>query len=484
MGGFIIAPSLRRKLFQPINITMIASTLFYHLLTVLGFLLTGFLVATVLQQKRPPSTSLAWVMFIIFMPYLAVPLYLTLGSRKLHHYKLKQKEQLFGKFLRKEKVQRSNNMDRLLDSFGVPPALGGNQINLHNDGACAKQALLEVIDNARQQIDICAFILANDVIGRKIMERLEARAHEGIRIRLLLDGVGSFLLPDKSLRPLLDAGIEVVHFVPVLHRPFKGRTNLRNHRKLILADGVRGWSGGRNLAEEYFEQWRGGLPWIDLSFDIVGPAAVYYQNLFDADWNFATRSGSPIRSQPLELPEQGTSIVRVLPSGPDVNEDPLQALLLSACFEANERILLVTPYYVPDDALQEALCLAVRRGVQVDMVLPGRSNHRLADLARCRYLRELQDTGAHIHIHPQRMIHAKAMLFDEKLALCGSANLDIRSLYLNFESMTLFYSAREIRWLSDWIHSLKDDCHPMTTEPPGSARRLIEGAALLFSFQL
>ncbi|HFD87641.1 MAG TPA: cardiolipin synthase [Gammaproteobacteria bacterium] len=463
---------------------ILSLALIYHILNILAVLLAGFLVATVLQQKRPPSTSLAWILFIVLVPYLAIPLYLAIGSRKLSQSRMLEKEKLFTRPSRPPHSTVRLELDHLLDSLGIPPALGGNQVTLHQHGRQSLDALLKILNDARQQIDVCIFILADDPVGQSVMKQLLLKARQGVRVRLLLDGVGSFLLPRKTLRPLRQAGVEIVRFIPVVHRPLKGRTNLRNHRKLVIADGRHAWSGGRNLAQEYFLDQPDQPAWIDLSFNLKGPAACYYQSLFDADWDFASHGKFPDNLPATDLPPMGDAIVRVLPSGPDVSDDPLQALMLSACFEARERIVIVTPYFVPDSALQEALRLAVGRGVQVDLVLPEHSNHHLADLARSRYLRELHDSGATVHYHPHRMIHAKAMLFDQRLALCGSANFDLRSLYLNFESMALFYSGSEIIWLANWMDSLIQQCRIADIKPPGRIRQLTEGAALLLSFQL
>ncbi len=463
---------------------LLSTTLFYHALEAVSIILVGALIALVLQQKRPPSASLAWIIFIIAMPYLAVPLYLTLGIRKLHHIEVLNKQRLFKPPSHPPQPVTQQTLDRLLDSFGIPPAMGGNRVRLHEDGSMARDALFELIERAEKQVDVCTFILADDAIGHSVMEGLKARAQQGLRVRVLIDGVGSFLLPDKAIHQMRAAGIEVARFIPVLHRPFKGRTNLRNHRKLIVSDSRHVWSGGRNIADEYFTHWRSGPPFVDLSFDLSGPSAQHYQYLFDADWDFSTNRNAPNRLIPARYPKEGEAVVRVIPSGPDIPDDPLHALLLSACFDAQQRISLITPYYVPDEAIQEALCLAARRGVSVTLILPERSNHRLADTARNRYLHELREAGAQIKLHPDRMIHAKAMVFDRQLALCGSANVDLRSLYLNFESMALFYHADEIDWLANWCATLEQQCHPFAEEKPGTLKQLIEGTVLLLAYQL
>lgn len=172
-----------------------------------------------------------------------------------------------------------------------------------------------------------------------------------------------------------------------------------------------------------------------------------------------------------------------MPSGPDFHEDVLHALLISAAFHAQRRLLLATPYFVPDEGLIESLLLAAKRGVQVTLLLPRHSNHRLADWARGRAVRELVDNGVDVRLLPA-MLHAKAVVVDDVLALCGSANLDSRSLFINYEAMAAFYSRAEIDWLAGWITRTAADGEPASARPPGLARDVLEGVVGAIAFQL
>ncbi len=454
--------------------------LLYHLFLALGVLLTLVLIAQILRDPRPPAASLAWLLFIITLPYLAIPLYLAIGVRKL---RTPQKEALYTGVSEPGAHTELPDLDRLLDSYGIPPATRRNRVHFHANGEEALRALWRIIDSAERHLDICIFILANDAVGDGVCRRLIDKAQQGVRVRLLLDGVGSFLLRRETIRRLREYGVQVRWFIPVLHRPFRGRTNLRNHRKLVIADGNRLWTGGRNLAVEYFDSsGRHGRPWLDMSFDLSGEGAIHYQELFEADWVFAGghKARHPIRPEPVT--EEAT--VRLLPSGPDMPDDPLQALLLAACFEASERIMAVTPYFIPDEALLEGLTLTARRGVEVTVILPEKSNHALADIARGRYLRQLTAAGADIRLLPGVMNHAKALVIDDRLAMCGSANLDLRSLYLNFEVMSLFYDQEAIHWLTAWMEDLARESPLYRPQAPGTLRASLEGLVVLFSFQL
>ena len=216
--------------------------------------------------------------------------------------------------------------------------------------------------------------------------------------------------------------------------PFRGRTNLRNHRKAVIADGSRVWAGGANIAAEYIGPTHDPLRWRDLSFLLEGPATRHYRNIFLSDWQFATRQNPlPSDEADFKAPEIiGHAAVQVVPSGPDVNRDPLYSAMISAVFQARKYIRIVTPYFVPDETLVQALHMAVHRGVKLQILVPGKSNHWLADMARGPYLRDLQAAGGSILLYPYGMLHGKAMLVDDTLAVIGSANFDMRSLFLNY----------------------------------------------------
>lgn len=452
--------------------------LILHLAIVLGIALAVLLGVDMLRARRPPATTLGWLLLLFTLPWLAVPLYLALGSRKLSTAS-GSKAPLFP--TADELPKHADALERVLAGSGIPPVLPGNRVRFHPDGACALNALLTLIDGARARLDLCLFLLADDDVGTKLAFALLAAARRGVRVRLLLDGVGSFLLSRRRVRELARGGVDLAWFIPVFHRPLRGRTNLRNHRKLAIADGARAWTGGRNGAKEYFAD---DGRWIDLSLDLEGPAVQRMLQVFAADWAFAT--GKPLEAEnPFPaMTHLGESRVQVVPSGPDTPGEPLHDLLLTAAYSARHRIRAVSPYFIPDEALQRALCLAALRGLTVELILPRQSNHRVADIGRERYLRELSQYGVRVYLVPETMVHAKGVVIDDTLALVGSANLDLRSLYLNFELMCLFRSFADIEALDTWIDRLRRLARPYQPAHAGYWREIFEGLVLLLAFQL
>ena len=322
-----------------------------------------------------------------------------------------------------------------------------------------------MIDGAAQSIDLSTFVFGRDGLGDELALHLKKRAREGIKVRLLVDGIGAYLGGLTDFKGLSAAGVQVVFFVPPLRSSLRGRTNLRNHRKMVVADGEWLWCGGRNLATEYFEgdatSASGKVPWTDLSFDLHGALARQAQQQFEQDWLFATRGILRDLHGPVgEDSPSGSSMGQLIASGPDQMDDTIYTILVSGFFNARKSILAVTPYFVPNTALLMSMTLAARRGVRVDLLMPQKSNHLLADLARHRALRELVAAGAHVWILP-RMIHAKAVVIDDELALAGTANLDERSLFLNYELMVSFYDAKDVGQFSRWIKHAAGICRSL-----------------------
>jgi cardiolipin synthase len=372
--------------------------------------------------------------------------------------------------------------------MSLPESATYRELNIHQDGTQALQALRDMIETATRTIDVCTFLFARDGLGDEIAECLKRRARSGIKIRLLIDGIGAHLGGLTDFKSLSAAGVQVVLFVPPLRSSLRGRTNLRNHRKMVIVDSDWLWSGGRNLAEEYFEgdaaSPSGDKPWIDLSFDLHGALALQAQQQFEQDWTFANRSTPPDPRPPVDRKFSPRSpIGQLIASGPDQIDDTLYTLLISGFFISRKRILLTTPYFVPNPVLLMSLTLAARRGVRVDLLMPKKSNHLLADLARHRALRELVSVGAHVWFLPQ-MIHAKCVVIDDELALAGTANLDERSLFLNYELMVSFYDSKDVRRFAQWIEHHQSAASPYCVKPLSFLREIAEGLLLWLAFQL
>ena len=439
-----------------------------------------------LSQRRHPSAAIAWVMGILLVPYITLPLYLAFGSRKVVASRLPAGERQRSASVPTTHTTAARSQ-QLCVAMGLPLPVDYVELNVHDDGTQALRALRRLIDGASRTLDVSTFLLGRDVLGDEIVERLKRRAGDGIKVRLLIDGIGIYLGGYPDLKALARAGVEVVRFIPPFRSPKRGRTNLRNHRKLLIADGTRLWCGGRNLAAEYFEgdprPILGRKPWLDLSFDVSGELAGQALAQFEQDLAFATDRPAPETPPPEIAQSSVKTLAQLVPSGPDRPDDTIFTLLVSGCFTSQKRILAVTPYFGPDASLLTALTLAARRGIEIDLVLPAHSNHRLADFVRHRSLRDLVGAGGRVWLHP-RMIHAKAVIIDDELVLSGSANLDGRSLFLNYEMMVAFYDRKAVRAFARWVEARRLEAAPYVSLRPGMLRELAEGLLLWLAFQL
>ncbi len=456
------------------------SWLFVHILPSIGFILALVLLAHILKERRPPTSTLAWLMAIVFIPYLGVPLYLIFGGRKMLKKAEKKPElaQNRGEPLNDAHIR---NAVLLEPDSGISPPSANNRIMFLPKGEQAFQTIVDLIHTATHSVYIATFILGKDETGRAIVQALSQKASQGLNVCLLLDALGSVGISKKFIGPLIAAGGQVVFFMPMIHLPFRGRANLRNHRKMLICDNQSAIIGGMNLASEYMGPQAVADRWRDLSLLIQGPVTGHIADIFRSDWNFASRTplnDPSTADQPTPLDAGG--LAQLVASGPDVRNDSLRNAILTEVFRAKRRIWVVTPYFVPDEMLLEALCIAVRRNVDVSIIMPKKSNHRLADMVREGYLARLQESGAGVWLYQPRMLHAKAILVDDTLAMVGSANMDMRSLLLNYEIALCMYDSDTIGELESWMLDLRKECLARQLQTKRSSG-LIESVGRLFA---
>jgi len=454
--------------------------LLIHLLPSIGFVLALVLLSHILRERRSPTSTLAWLMAIFFIPYLGVPLYLIFGGRKMIS-RAETKPKLSADNSKPCCDSYINKADLLALGDGIFPPSAHNRITFLPKGEQAFQTILDIIENARHSVYIATFILGKDETGSAIVRALARKASQGVEVCLLIDALGSVRISKKFLLPLLEAGGREAIFMPMIHWPFRGRANLRNHRKMIICDNQTAIIGGMNLASEYMGSQDSISRWQDLSLLVQGPVADHLSDIFRSDWKFASKEalGHPLTTLQA-LASDSSGVTQLVASGPDVRNDSLRNAILTAIFRANQRIWVVTPYFVPDELVLEALCLATARNVDVSIIIPQKSNHRLADLAREGYLTRVQEVGARVWLYEPRMLHAKAILVDDRFAIVGSANMDMRSMLLNYEIALSIYDADAIRQLEAWMLGLKTDCSARKLLPK-STFGLIESVGRLFA---
>ncbi|MBI2815299.1 MAG: cardiolipin synthase [Opitutae bacterium] len=435
-----------------------------HLLTVVGFLLAFFALARLMSDRKQPGNTFAWLFLIAFVPYVGVPLYLMFGGRKLRRLAAQKAPLRPTPTIAPFNTAEQTFAARVFSRNGACPPVGGNRVSFLTSGEESFERLEHGILHARHSIHLMTFILGRDAVGRRIIRLLAQRAREGVKVRLLLDGLGCFLSSRGFSDPLRQAGGEVVKFMPVMPLQTPQSANLRNHRKIAIFDHRVAALGGRNLAVEYMGPTPLRRRWRDLGGVIEGPAVRLLDEVFLADWAFA--SGQPLTALLKELPAEipaaaGDSEVQIVASGPDVAGDPLYEGILSLVQQAERSVWIVTPYFIPDEVLFRSLQVQARAGIDVRLVVPARSNHPITDLARRHYLRSLREAGVKVLLYGPGMNHAKMLLVDEQTGLFGSANMDLRSLFLNFEVGAVTYSPTEAAAIGRWMQEIFAHSKPM-----------------------
>lgn len=465
-----------------------------NLLTLTHLALVGFSLFAYVslsrqgRERRSPSAAVGWVVALLGFPWIALPLFLLLGNRKRRDVAAVQ----WPAHTQVDLDTRLRWLQALRQPLQLPPVRQCAQLQLLGDGAQALAALLTTVQQAQSRLDVCLFIYQEDASGAQLTDAISAACARGVHVRVLLDYVGNLHHALRMQQRLLSAGADA----RVFGRPRGLRSlsvgNQRNHRKLVLADGQTLWSGGRNVGDDYFER-DADTGWWDLSYLAVGGISADAQALFDRDFAASPAHANAHAAQPAPvsavltnnpIPNAHAVIhAMLLPSGPDFHHDGAYDVLLTAIFRARTRIWAATPYFVPNDAFLRALTLACQRGVDVCLLLPAKSNHALADIARKRSLRELHAAGGRIVLQP-RMNHAKAVLVDDDFASCGSLNLDGRSLFINYEVSALAFDAEQIRALHDWFLLRCQASHAYQPDSPSWWQDVGEGMVRAVAFQL
>ncbi|MCC6560081.1 MAG: PLDc N-terminal domain-containing protein [Xanthomonadales bacterium] len=444
--------------------------------TWLLWLLALVLAFEVVHERRAPAATLAWVALLLLLPVLGLLLYLLLAARKVPRPAPRPCAPDLPESVCMP-TAAAPALERMLRRFGVPPATLGNALHFALTPDAARSDLLAVIDSAERELWVLVYAFFDDASGREVMTALTAAARRGVQVRLMVDDIGSLGELRTARRAFLAAGGRIVRFKPVWYALARRMANLRNHRKIVVADGARAWTGGRNIGDVYLG--RGDRPWLDLSLRVDGPAAAVLAEICRSDWQFG--SGDAGCGAPLPVPAAtGDAVVQVLPSGPEHADDLWQAALIKACFAAQQRLWLATPYFVPDETVLNAVLTAAHSGIDVRILVPRRSDNPLVDLVARSYQREAQRAGASVHRYEPGMMHAKFVLVDQRYALFGSANIDARSLFLNYESTLVAYDAATVATLAQFFN---DACARATTglAATGRVRETLSAVARLLA---
>ncbi len=414
----------------------------------------------VAPRRRPPSTAMAWLLVIFIWPWPGLIIFAVFGTYRLPRSRFKWHARMLERI---QDVIRSHARRhpevgqptvkpellaavRLAENLGGLPIIGGNKIELLANTRDLFDRIVVDIDGARDFVHVLFYIYVNDGTGRRVADALLRAAKRGVTCRVLVDAVGSRQMLKTLGAEMAAEGVTVHAALPVgLFRRSMARMDMRNHRKLVIIDGSVAYSGSHNCVDASYG--RNDLAWHDLSVRLAGPAVLELQSVFVADWFFDTNELLDAdRYFPMSR-VTGKVPMQVLPSGPNYPTENYQRLVVAALHGAQRRVVMTTPYFVPDDALIQAIETAVLRGVQVDLIVPRRSDQIMVGAASRAYYDPVLESGANLYLYEDGLVHAKTMTVDDDVAFVGSSNFDIRSFALNFELNMVFYDSEVTRRL-------------------------------------
>ncbi|TNE39669.1 MAG: cardiolipin synthase [Sphingomonadales bacterium] len=401
----------------------------------------------VVPLRRSPAAARAWLLLIFFLPVPGLVLFLAIGSPRFPAWREERFRSLLPYFAATGRrlapyapdLGDSAPVAALAETLGHMPATAGNSVELIDDYDGVIDRLVADIDAAERSVHLLVYIFADDAVGRRVAKAMGRAVARGLEVRVLFDPVGSYRWRRGTHAMLREQGIDVRETLPF--RLLRGRTrrDMRNHRKLFVIDGRIGYAGSQNIVARDF---RPGIVNRELVARVTGPVVASMEALVRGDWNIETGT-FPTVDPPIPEPA-GEAQAQLLPSGAAYPLEGLETLLVWRLHEARDRIIIATPYFIPDEDVLGAMKAAVARGVKVELVVSKVVDQRLVHLSQSSYYTDLLEAGVRINLYPHYLLHAKTFSIDGRLAVVGSSNVDLRSFQLNEEVSLLLYDSQSI----------------------------------------
>jgi cardiolipin synthase len=425
-----------------------------------GFYLLQLAVITraLLRPNREPSSRIAWIVVIAVLPGIGILAYLLFGETNIGRKRVERSRQAIAALpppsIKQQPSDRPGpvplprnvrSLFRLGESVNGFKPVAGNTARLTADSNAAIDDMVADMDAAEDHIHLTFYIWLADNNGLKVVEALKRAAARGVTCRAMADGLGSRpMIASKHWRDLGKAGVHLGVALPIgnpLLRPFNGRIDLRNHRKILVIDNRITYCGSQNCADPEFRVKAKYAPWVDAMMRFEGPVALQNQLVFAADWMTSVDEDlSRIVPESIESPATGFP-AQVIATGPTVRSSAMPEVFASLMYAATERLTITTPYYVPNELMQASLCAAANRGVDTTIIFPARNDSFIVAASSRSYYDDLLKAGVRIFEYREGLLHTKSMTVDDSITLIGSANMDRRSFDLNYENNILLYDA-------------------------------------------
>lgn len=408
-------------------------------------------------ERKNPAKTLAWILVLFFLPIVGAVVYLVfaqnISRRKI--YNLDDKDKKIIRDSLEDQIEEMNSgnlkfsnevaniwrqMIKLNLVYGESYLTQNNSIDMFNDGKDFFRSLMKDIKSAKYSIDIEFYIIKPDFIGKRLLNLLTDKAQEGVKVRLLIDALGSRRISDRKLQNFIDAGGEVEYFFKPKFKYLNFDLNYRNHRKIVVIDNKYGYIGGFNIAKEYLGFKKKFGYWRDTHLRIIGNSVQDLKAIFLMDWS--VERGEKPDFDEIDFYNENTKsnvAVQIVMSGPDSVREQIKRAMMRMITFAGEKIYLQTPYFVPDRSMIESLKMAAQSGVDVKIMIPCMPDHPFVYWANYAYCGELIKSGARVFRYENGFLHAKTLVVDGEVSTVGSANFDVRSFRLNFEANVFIY---------------------------------------------
>ncbi len=414
----------------------------------------ALIVRVLLRPHRDPASRIAWIVVILALPIVGILVYPLLGETSIGRRRVERRQRVLAELpdprsapdfdaetLYAEIPRRHRPLFRVGQSISGYQPVGGNRARLMPDSNTMIDSLVADIDAATDHVHLLFYIWLPDNNGCKVVEALKRAAARGITCRAMVDDLGSRTMTHSAHWRSMDAaGVKLARALPIgnpLLRVFEGRLDLRNHRKIVVIDNWITYSGSQNCADPEFLVKAKYAPWVDAVMRFEGPIARQNQHLFAGDWMAYTNENiHDLLQQPVAAPDPGF-IAQVVASGPTVRYSAMPEMFESLMYSARRELVITTPYYVPNESMQAALCAAAYRGVSTTIIFPARNDDWAVAATSRSYYADLLAAGVQIHEYNGGLLHTKSLTLDGEVTLIGSANMDRRSFDLNYENNIL-----------------------------------------------
>lgn len=463
-----------------IGISMEALNFVLNHLVLFNFILA---VIIVFFQRKDPKSVWTWLLILYFIPIAGFIFYLLIGTdmHKRRMFRTKEIEDRLNNAIRKQEYSIKNkeldNKNEVVEEYEDLVLLNlqtagailysGNDVSFLTDGKEKFRSLIEDMKKAKETIHMQYYIIRDDEVFHDICEVLKAKAAEGVEVRILYDGMGSRSVKNGCWKKLRKSGIQTAEFFPALLGRLHLRINYRNHRKNVVIDGKVGYMGGFNIGKEYIGLKKKFGYWRDTHIRIEGRAVQALQVRFILDWNYASGNGHISFERYLSkmnYSPQGQCDLQIVTSGPDSSMQNIRDNYLRLIAKAKKSIYIQTPYFIPDESILSALMIAVYSGIEVNIMIPCKPDHPFVYWATYSYVGSLVMAGARCYTYDNGFLHTKAMVVDEKILCCGTANMDIRSFALNFEVNATIYNEEKAKEMTEIFKNDLNQCSRISKE--------------------